>query len=184
RCSSVCAYYTPFSERPNLTVLTEVLATKMLWDRSSPPGTKPRAIGVEFRSTNGQTTRIRVRREVILSAGAIGSPKFLELSGVGNASILLSAGVEPVLDMPTIGENLADHVHSWANAFTNAILTRDSIRLDPEFEQQQRALWYHNQTGNYKHFLKTVFVILIEFNHRTTIGCSSIPGACSSISAL
>ncbi|KDR69729.1 hypothetical protein GALMADRAFT_128311 [Galerina marginata CBS 339.88] len=159
RCSSACAYYTPFADRPNLTVLTEVLVTRLLWHPSSPPPppslssssstsptARPRAIGVEFKSKDGQLTQLRVRKEVVLSAGAIGSPKILELSGVGNADILRSAGVEPVLDLPTVGENLADHVHSWANAYTTAPVTRDALS-DPEFQREQRELWYYNRTG-------------------------------------
>jgi len=71
----------------------------------------------------------------------------LELSGVGNSTILRDAGVKPVLDLPSVGENLADHVHSWANAFTNASVTRDLLLLDPSFAAEQRDLWFNNRTG-------------------------------------
>ncbi|KAF7345195.1 Alcohol oxidase [Mycena sanguinolenta] len=79
----------------------------------------------------------------------IGSPKVLELSGVGNSTILKTAGVTPVLDLPTVGENFADHVHSWANAFTNITLTKDALLLNPAFAAEQLALWYQNRTGLY-----------------------------------
>ncbi|KAF8814150.1 hypothetical protein BYT27DRAFT_7082839, partial [Phlegmacium glaucopus] len=107
---------------------------------------------VEYKASDGQTYEINVRREVILSAGAIGSPKVLELSGVGNSMILCEAGVESVLDFPTVGENLADHVHSWANAFTNASQVASSFHLlllDPSFAAEQQDLWFHNRTGQY-----------------------------------
>ncbi|KAF8161666.1 alcohol oxidase [Crassisporium funariophilum] len=141
RCSSVCAYYTPFMHRPNFHVMTNVSVTRIIWEDvppSSPlqpgaPNSPLKAAGVEFRNVNGQLQRLYVAKEVILSAGAIGSPKILELSGVGNATILRSAGVDTVLELPTVGENLADHVHGWANAFTNA--------------SQQQNLWYKNRTG-------------------------------------
>jgi hypothetical protein len=101
RCSSVCAYYTPFSDRPNLTVLTEVLVSRILWEQPAQiPGSadgivntstslpRMKATGVEFTHTgpDGQQNRVHVRKEVIVAAGAIGSPKVLELSGVGNST--------------------------------------------------------------------------------------------------
>ncbi|KAJ3515029.1 hypothetical protein NLJ89_g2024 [Agrocybe chaxingu] len=157
RCSSVCAYYTPNADRPNLAVMTNATVTRILWDRSqqhtaqSPISSgeyRPlRAAGVELTSSDGVVRTLWVAKEVFLAAGAIASPKILELSGVGNATILMSAGIKPVLELSTVGENLADHVHGWANAFTNASVTRDLLRLDPVFEKDQRDLWYHNRTG-------------------------------------
>ncbi|KAJ7048707.1 hypothetical protein C8F01DRAFT_1276198, partial [Mycena amicta] len=87
--------------------------------------------------------------DVVLSAGTIGSPKVLELSGVGNSTILRAAGVVPVMDLPTVGENFADHVHSWANSFTNITLTKDALLLNPGFAADQLALWFKNRTGLY-----------------------------------
>jgi choline dehydrogenase-like flavoprotein len=145
RCSSVCAYY---FDRPNFKVFTNSTVTRIIWHRSSRDSSSLlKARAVEYKTPQGETYEINVRKEVILSAGAIGSPKILELSGVGNSTILRDAGVEPVLDFPTVGENLADHVHSWANAFTNASVTRDLLFLDPSFEAEQRNLWFHNRTG-------------------------------------
>ncbi|KAF5365459.1 hypothetical protein D9758_010827 [Tetrapyrgos nigripes] len=71
-----------------------------------------------------------------------GSPKILELSGVGNSSILEAAGVQSVLELPSVGENLVDHAHSWANAFTNISLTKDVLNQNPIFAQQQLELWF------------------------------------------
>ncbi|PPQ83722.1 hypothetical protein CVT25_006126 [Psilocybe cyanescens] len=167
RSTSVSAYYTPFASRSNLNVLTEVTVTKILWGERESHDPPLRASGVEFQYRNGYTGTFNVRREVILAGGTIGSPKILELSGVGNSTILEAAGVDAVLELPTVGENLAgsipftswhdmdltwpvemiDHVHSWANAFTNATLTRDSLRLDPKLLEEQRALWELNRTG-------------------------------------
>jgi len=85
RCSSVCAYYTPFADRKNLVVLTGVLATRILWDNSSTSNSL-HARGVEYRTSEGEVKTFSVRKEVILSAGTIGSPKVLELSGIGNTT--------------------------------------------------------------------------------------------------
>ncbi|KAJ7246455.1 alcohol oxidase [Mycena rebaudengoi] len=129
RCSAACAYYTPFQNRPNLVVITNATVTRILWNKSK-AGSKLEASGVEY-LVNNQTKTVNVSQEVILSAGTIGSPKVLELSGVGNATILKAAGVTPVLDLPT------------------ALLTKDALLLNLTFAAEQRALWFNNRTGLY-----------------------------------
>ncbi|KAF8212664.1 alcohol oxidase [Mycena galopus ATCC 62051] len=148
RCSAVCAYYTPFTDRPNLVVITNATVSRILWANGSGSNNLT-ATGVEY-VLNNETLTINASQEVILSAGTIGSPKVLELSGVGNSTILKAAGVAPVLDLPTVGENFADHVHSWANGFTvNTTLTKDALLLNPAFAAEQLALWFQNRTGLY-----------------------------------
>ncbi|KAJ6600307.1 alcohol oxidase [Mycena vulgaris] len=149
RCSAACAYYTPFASRPNLILITNATVSRILWaEFNGDANSMLTASGVEY-ILNEQTQTVDVSKEVILSAGAIGSPKILELSGVGNSTILKAAGVTPVLNLPTVGENFADHVHSWANAFTNITLTNDALRLNPAFAAEQKALWFENRTGLY-----------------------------------
>ncbi|KAJ7122424.1 alcohol oxidase [Mycena epipterygia] len=145
RCSAACAYYTPFASRPNLVVITNATVSRILWAKSG-ANSALTASGVEY-LVNNKTQTINVSKEVILSAGTVGSPKVLELSGVGNSTILKAAGVTPVLSLPTVGENFADHVHSWANAFTNITLTKDVLLLNPAFAAEQQALWFKNRTG-------------------------------------
>ncbi|KAI3608921.1 glucose oxidase [Moniliophthora roreri] len=106
RCSAVCGYYTPFADRPNFTIITNATVTRILWAPNTDNSSLLKATGVEY-IANGEKITLEVTEEVILSAGTIGSPKVLELSGVGNSTILTAAGVEPVLDLPTVGENLA-----------------------------------------------------------------------------
>ncbi|KAJ7511291.1 alcohol oxidase [Mycena galericulata] len=148
RCSAACAYYTPFANRTNLVVITNATVSRILWANSSSPNGDLIASGVEF-IVNNQTQTLSASKEVIVSAGTIGSPKVLESSGVGNSTILNAAGVTPVLDLPTVGENFADHVSSWANSFTNITLTKDVLLLNPAFAAEQQALWYANRTGMY-----------------------------------
>ncbi|KAJ7124169.1 alcohol oxidase [Mycena epipterygia] len=145
RCSAACAYYTPFVGRSNLVVITNATVSRILWAKSG-ANSALTASGVEY-LVNNQTQMINVSKEVILSAGTVGSPKVLELSGVGNSTILKAAGVTPVLNLPTVGENFADHVHSRANAFTNITLTKDALLLNPAFAAEQEALWFKNRTG-------------------------------------
>ncbi|KAK7458691.1 hypothetical protein VKT23_009690 [Stygiomarasmius scandens] len=150
RCSAACAYYTPFADQPNFTVLTNATVTRIIWNGSK-HNSRIIASSVEYIDAFNKTQQVNISNEgeVIISAGTIGSPKVLELSGVGNTTILRAAGVQPILDLPTVGENLADHVHSWANAFTNISLTKDALLTNPEFAQQQLDLWFKNRTGLY-----------------------------------
>lgn len=100
RCSAAVAYLHPAMQRPNLTVITDALCTRILFDGQ-------RAVGVEFERAN-VLSELRAEREVILCAGAYNSPQILMLSGVGIADELQAYGIVPRVDLP-VGENLQDH---------------------------------------------------------------------------
>ncbi len=102
RCSSARAYLQPARTRPNLTVITDAHASRVLFN-----GT--RAIGVEYLQ-QGQTKQVRAHREVILSAGAIQSPQLLMLSGVGDGAALHAAGIPVLTHLAGVGKNLQDHL--------------------------------------------------------------------------
>ncbi|TIX46009.1 MAG: alanine-phosphoribitol ligase [Mesorhizobium sp.] len=104
RSSASVAYLRPIRERKNLTVRTGVLVTRIIVD-------KGRAVGVEIVDRpGGQPAILRAGREVIVSSGAIGSPKLLMQSGIGPADHLKAVGVTPVHDLPGVGSNLQDHL--------------------------------------------------------------------------
>jgi choline dehydrogenase-like flavoprotein len=104
RSSAAVEYLRPAMRRPNLTVRTGTTATRILVERG-------RATGVEYVESNG-TTRdtARAETEVLLTAGAVGSPKLLLLSGIGPADEVRALGIEPVHDLPGVGGNLQDHI--------------------------------------------------------------------------
>ncbi len=109
RYSATKAYLRPAKSRPNLTVKTRAHVTRVVMDSS---GGTPRATGVEV-SVGGKRP-IRVRgSEVILAGGAFNSPQLLQLSGIGNSEHLRSVGVDPVHDLPGVGENLQDHLEVY-----------------------------------------------------------------------
>ncbi|KAL0572535.1 hypothetical protein V5O48_009429 [Marasmius crinis-equi] len=88
RCSAACAYFTPFADRPNFTVITNVTVSRIIWSTKKDNSMNLVASGVEYYSTDITEPHIaNVSREVIVSAGTVGSPKVLELSGVGNNTI-------------------------------------------------------------------------------------------------
>jgi choline dehydrogenase len=101
RHSTAAAFLVPILQRPNLTVTTGALVTRLLFE-----GT--RTVGVEYLH-EGTLHRVRVNSEVILSAGAFDSPKLLLLSGIGDAEHLQALGIPVVADLPGVGQNLQDH---------------------------------------------------------------------------
>lgn len=101
RNSTGRAYIAPARRRSNCRVVTRALVERIVIEAG-------RAVGVAYRV--GKKTRIaRARREVILSAGTIGSPQILQLSGIGAGAHLSALGIPVVRDMPGVGENLQDH---------------------------------------------------------------------------
>jgi choline dehydrogenase-like flavoprotein len=104
RCSNSAAYLHPAMSRPNLTVLTDTLVHRVLFDATT-------AVGVSA-SRHGQLLDIRAEREVILCGGAYNSPQLLQLSGVGPADLLSALGIPVVLDQPGVGQDLRDHTHA------------------------------------------------------------------------
>ena len=105
RWSSANAYLRPATGRPNLTVATEALTTRIAFEGR-------RATGVRYRRA-GETQFARARREVILCAGAINSPQLLKLSGIGPGAELQAFGIDVVADRPGVGENLQDHLEFY-----------------------------------------------------------------------
>ncbi|MFD0001216.1 choline dehydrogenase [Streptomyces sp. NPDC127178] len=105
RLSASKAYLKPAMDRPNLTVRTRTLVTRVLFEGN-------RAVGVECRRGRGPVKQVRAK-EVILCGGAINSPQLLQLSGVGNAEELRALGVDVVHDLPGVGENMQDHLEVY-----------------------------------------------------------------------
>lgn len=102
RCSAAAAYIHPAEGRPNLTVITHALATRIIFEDK-------RATGVEYKK-DGQLQTVHARAEVIVSSGTFGSPQLLMLSGIGPAEHLQSHGIEVLHNSPDVGGNLQDHL--------------------------------------------------------------------------
>ncbi len=102
RCSASKAYITPQRGRSNLTVITQAHTRRVLMDGK-------RATGVEYEQ-GGQVHQLHAAREVVLSAGAFGSPQLLMLSGIGPQEQLQANGIATVHTLPGVGQNLQDHV--------------------------------------------------------------------------
>ncbi|HUP91124.1 MAG TPA: choline dehydrogenase [Solimonas sp.] len=123
RCSNARAYLREAEARPNLAVITGAHATRVLFDAG-------RASGVRY--YDGSYREVYAQREVILSAGAIGSPQLLLLSGVGPKEQLLRFGIKPQQDLPGVGRNLQDHLGA-------GVCVREKHRLS--FSFHPLSLW-------------------------------------------
>ena len=104
RQSAATAFLNPILSRTNLTITTFAQVTRILFSRN-------RAIGVEYLQS-GKLQKVYAQAEVVISAGAIETPKILMLSGIGAANQLRSFKIKTVADLPGVGQNLQDHLTS------------------------------------------------------------------------
>jgi len=128
RWSNAKAFLHPVRRRDNLTVLTQARVTRLRIHRRDGA---LRAEGVEF-VRDGVLQHASARRELILAAGAIGSPQLLEISGVGAGDVLQNAGITPVHDLPGVGANLQDHLQ---------IRMVYKVHGVPTLNERARSLW-------------------------------------------
>lgn len=109
RESAATAYLHPFKSRPNLTVQTHAWTTKVLVENN-------KAVGVTYLYKKKEPRTVYANTEVVLSAGAVNSPKLLLLSGIGPANELGELGVDVVHDLPGVGKNFQDHMDVYIAA--------------------------------------------------------------------
>jgi choline dehydrogenase-like flavoprotein len=120
RSSAASAYLDPARARPNLTIRTGVLTTRVIVE-------KGRAVGVEIVEKGSAPTIVRANREVLVASGAFGSPKLLLQSGIGPADHLRSVGVPVTHDLPGVGANLQDHLDLFVIAECTGDHTYDNV---------------------------------------------------------
>jgi choline dehydrogenase len=151
RCSAANAYLKPAMARSNLKVETGALTTGVVFDGR-------RATGVRYRK-GGRDFAVSAAREVILSAGAFGSPQLLMLSGVGPAAQLREHGIEIVHDLPGVGENLHDHLEVWVQQECTQSITLTSA-LNPISKALIGLRWilFKSGLGATNHFESCGFI--------------------------
>ncbi len=176
RCSAAKGYLTPNLSRPNLSVLTRAVSARVLLEQG-------RAVGVEYYQ-DGQTRQVHARREVVLSAGAFGSPQLLMLSGIGPAAELRRHGIPLARDVPGVGRNLQDHidyVQSWrtrSDTETFGVSLRGGARMGAAMLEWRRrrtgmvtspyagaGAFLHSGPGVAAPDLQLIFVLAIVDDH-------------------
>jgi choline dehydrogenase len=120
RESSATAFLNPAKKRPNLTIETRAMASKVLVE-------KGRAVGLEYLKGTERKT-VRATAEVVLCGGAVNSPKLLMLSGIGPADELRSVGIDVVHDLPGVGKNFQDHMDVYITAETTPVSYNEEDR--------------------------------------------------------
>ncbi|MBX5172283.1 choline dehydrogenase [Rhizobium sp. NZLR1b] len=131
------AFLRPIRNRRNLSIWTEAEVDKLIVE-TAPDGRK-RCVGLSLYRRN-QRMSVRAEREVILSAGAIGTPQIMQLSGIGPAEVLKAADIEVKQDLPGVGQNLQDHLQIRAvfkvsdvktlNTLANSLIGKARIGLE------------------------------------------------------
>ena len=139
RSSTAVSYLKPARKRPNLHVVTGALATRILFEGR-------RATGISYLH-NGETRTASVRRELVLSGGAINSPQLLQLSGIGPGALLQSHGIEVVADIAGVGSSLQDHYQA-RNIYecTRPLSVNDEVR-SPLHKVAAALRWALFRTG-------------------------------------
>ena len=115
RHSTASAYLDPVRRRSNLSVFTNAHVKKLLIEGK-------RAVGVSY-DVDGKAEEVRAAASVIVSAGAVQSPQLLELSGIGAPTLLQEHGIEPLHELPGVGENYRDHFAARVNWRVNQRIT-------------------------------------------------------------
>ncbi|WP_420589398.1 choline dehydrogenase [Bacterioplanoides sp.] len=142
RWSTANAYLRPAMQRNNLTVITHAQVQKVILEQSE---SGPKAVGVEYKRKN-TLVQVGAEKEVILSAGSIGSPHILQLSGIGDADVLSQAGVELQHELPGVGKNLQDHLE-----FYFQFKCKQPVTLNGKLDLWNKFLigsrWFFTKTG-------------------------------------
>lgn len=138
RWSTANAYLRPAMKRANLTVVTHALVHKVLLEGK-------KAVGVRY-ERKGKLTDTRCNKEVLLSAGSIGSPHILQLSGIGETDTLAQAGIEQLHELLGVGKNLQDHLEFY---FQFKCLKPISLngKIDPLNKLLIGTRWILNKSG-------------------------------------
>jgi choline dehydrogenase len=147
RVSAADAFLKPIRQRPNLTVITYTTVRRIVFEHG-------RAVGVEFAGRNG-AAQLRAAREVIVALGSLGTPKVLQLSGIGPRDVLRRAGVPVYLERDNVGRRMREHrcvalkfrltenlgynrrlASNWAQAVTGAkyLVTRKGPLAAPAYD--------------------------------------------------
>ena len=151
RWSAANAYLRPAMERANLSVVTQALATKILFDGA-------RASGLRY-VREGGVREVAARRAVILAGGPINSPQLLKLSGVGPAAELRAHGIDVIADLPGVGENLQDHLEFYYQVRSTQPVSLYSV-MNPWAKAAIGARWLlrHDGLGATNHFESCGFI--------------------------
>ncbi|KAK7042187.1 GMC oxidoreductase [Favolaschia claudopus] len=143
RSSSATSYLAPkFLNRANLVVLLNARVTRLL---QTTPGSFRT---IEFlQGLNGPKFTLSATKEIILSAGTVGTPNILLHSGIGDSINLKAVGINPLHNLPSVGQNLSDHSYLPQGFLVNSTDTFDDFARNTTFQQDLLIQWNETRTG-------------------------------------
>ncbi|KAJ7629918.1 alcohol oxidase [Mycena rosella] len=143
RSTSATSYLAPqYIARPNLHVLINARVTRVLQTATGV------FRGVEFvQDLNGPRYNLTAKKEIVLSAGAVGTPNILLHSGIGDSSALKSLGITPLHNLPSVGKNMTDHTLLFLSFQVNNNNTWETFERDATLGEQALAEWTNTKTG-------------------------------------
>ncbi|KAI0749620.1 alcohol oxidase [Daedaleopsis nitida] len=148
RSYSAVTYYNSSVEKPNLTIYLVTQATRINFVKDSEGQLQATSVDVTAVNSAGITGTLTARKEVILAAGTVQTPQLLELSGIGNKTILESVGIETLVDLPGVGENLQDQTLVAQDfQLLDTVFTYDELRNNATYLAEQQAEYEANSTG-------------------------------------
>ncbi|KAF5328368.1 hypothetical protein D9619_013247 [Psilocybe cf. subviscida] len=154
RSTSSTSYLANANKRPNLTVLINATVRKLVQTANGKRGAKAFR-SVQFSPTpvtgksgaGGHVITVTARKEVILSAGSVGTPQILQLSGIGNASDLKKLSIPSTINNANVGKHLSDHTFLGNMFSVNSNSTFDHIFRDSSLVNDERQQWVNTKTG-------------------------------------
>ncbi|KUJ15213.1 alcohol oxidase [Mollisia scopiformis] len=143
------AFLEPSTKRENLVVRSNVFVEKVMFDENEKNGNLV-ASGVLYRpETSQQDVTVYARQEVIICAGTYGSPKILELSGIGDREIMAAVGINCLRNLPGVGENLQDHLNFGPSVEVHdIIMTADVTARDATAAEAAKTLYEAEKKGS------------------------------------
>jgi choline dehydrogenase len=170
RASTARTYLKPAMRRPNLAIVTHALVRRVVFDGR-------RAVAVEF-ERGGKVEEAMAAREVILAAGAVGSPHILQLSGVGAPDRLVRAGIPVEHALPGVGRNMQDHyVVRVTYPITGAATVNEKSRGLPLMAEVLRYLVTGRGMLTYSASLAAASVKVLPESATPDVQCSFAPGS-------
>ena len=143
------SYYDPIkATRPNLHIITGTTVNKINFDTSRKP---PKAVSVEVTDKTGKCEIFNAKKEIVLAAGTIATPKLLQLSGVGPESVLKAAGIPTIVALDAVGSNFQDHPYATLvfNTTSNYFPDQNSLMTNATFNASAWKQYEETKTGPY-----------------------------------
>ncbi|KAK2000864.1 alcohol oxidase [Colletotrichum falcatum] len=181
RSSARTSHYDAIIGRPNLSIATGQRATRLLFGTNS---TIPKAVAVEFSTGPGSTAqRVMASKEIIVAAGALNTPKLLQLSGIGSGSVLSKYGIVSIADLPGVGSNLQDHPFGLTVASLKDGIPGNSDLNNATYDAEQGKLYYSQRKGRWTDTIAEALAFIPLSNFTTSDTANRLLSTIKSTSA-